>query len=71
MINLQNISTPTAEEILQAKQNAFNATHPASWVWNEEAISWVAPVSQPTDGLPYLWDENVGNWIFFPDYPRV
>jgi hypothetical protein len=70
MFNLQNIAIPTAEEILQAKENAHNATHPNSWIWSEESISWVAPVAQPTDGFPYLWDETVSNWVPFPDYPR-
>jgi hypothetical protein len=66
----QNLKPLTQEEIAQARENSFNATHPTSWVWNENAISWVAPIEQPTDGFPYLWDETVGNWIPFPDYPR-
>lgn len=70
MPDLDNIPDPTAEEIAQARENALNATHPTSWVWSEEAISWIAPIAQPTDGLPYLWDETVGNWIEFPNFPR-
>jgi hypothetical protein len=66
----ENITPPTAEELAQMREDAYNATHPASWVWSEEATSWVAPVAQPTDGFPYLWDESSGNWIPFPDYPR-
>lgn len=66
----ENTTPPTAEQIAQAREAAYNSTHPASWVWNEEAVSWIAPIAQPTDGFPYLWDENVNNWIAFPDYPR-
>ena len=69
MIN-ENITPPTAEQIAQAREAAYNSTHPVSWVWSEEAVSWIAPVAQPTDGLPYLWDESLNNWIPFPDYPR-
>lgn len=61
---------PTAEQIAEARENAFNAQHPASWTWNEELVSWVAPVAVPNDGYPYLWDENTLSWVPFPDYPR-
>lgn len=67
----ENLPPPTPEQIAQAREDAYNATHPSSWVWNEEAVSWIAPIAQPTDGLPYLWDESVSNWIPFPDYPRA
>jgi len=70
MLDLENRPAPTAEEIAQARENAFNATHPASWTWNEEAVSYVAPVASPTDGYPYLWDEASTTWVPFPDYPR-
>ena len=70
MSNFEIKPIPTAEEIAQATQNALNATHPASWVWNDEAASYVAPVAAPTDGYPYLWDEATSNWKPFPDYPR-
>ena len=57
-------------QIAEARENAFNATHPASWTWDEELVTYVAPVSIPTDGYPYLWDEATTNWVPFPDYPR-
>lgn len=66
----ENITPPTPEQIAEARENAYNAEHPTSWVWNEEAVSWVAPVNAPNDGLPYLWDENTMSWVPFPDYPR-
>jgi hypothetical protein len=62
---------PTPEQIAIARENAYNALHPVSWVWSEEVASWVAPVAQPTNGLPYLWDEIIGNWVPFPDYPTT
>lgn len=70
MIDLENRPAPTAEEIAQARENAFNAERPASWVWNEAAVSYVAPVAIPSDGYPYLWDETTTNWVPFPDFPR-
>jgi len=62
--------TPTPEQITEARESSFNATHPSSWVWDETKISWVAPNAPPTDGFPYLWDEATTNWIPFPTYPR-
>ena len=47
MIDLENMPAPTAEQIAEARENAFNATHPASWTWNEELVTYVAPVSIP------------------------
>lgn len=61
---------PTAEEIAQTRENALGATHPASWVWDESVTSYVAPITPPTDGYPYLWDETAGNWVAFPGFPR-
>ena len=66
----QDITPPTAEEIAEMRENAYNADHPATWLWNEEAVSWVAPVDPPNDGFPYIWDETTNGWIPFPSYPR-
>ena len=64
-------TTPqTAEQIAQIRENAVNAEHPGSWTWDEAAVSYVAPVAIPSDGFPYLWDENITNWTPFPGYPR-
>jgi len=60
----------TPEQIVQALENARNAEHPISWIWNETLGSWIPPIDKPTDGLPYLWDEATSNWTPFPDYPR-
>lgn len=34
-----------------------------SWVFDEEVYDWKAPVSQPSDGLNYTWDEGLQNWV--------
>jgi hypothetical protein len=70
MLDLENKPALTAEEIAQIRQNALNATHPASWIWDEECMSYIAPISPPADGFPYLWDETIVNWTPFPSYPR-
>jgi hypothetical protein len=70
MIDLENMPAPTQEQIAEARENAFNAEHPASWTWDEELVTYVAPVAPPTDGFPYLWDEASTSWRPFPDYPR-
>ena len=60
---------PTPEQIAEARANALAASHPASWVWNETAVSFVPPVAWPTDGLPKLWDEASQSFIPFPGFP--
>lgn len=34
-----------------------------SWVLDEDTCLWEAPVTYPTDGNNYSWDENSQNWI--------
>jgi hypothetical protein len=33
-----------------------------SWTLNETTCQWEAPVSYPTDGKPYEWDEDNQTW---------
>ena len=33
----------------------------ASWILNEKR-KWVAPVTMPTDGKPYRWNETLLKW---------
>jgi hypothetical protein len=61
---------PTPEQLAQARKSALAAQHPDSWVWDEDAVCWVAPVAAPADGFPYLWDEAAKSWTPFPNYPR-
>ena len=55
----------TAEEIAAARTNAVNATHPASWQWNEDKVSWVPPSNPPDKNQSYLWDEDRVAWVAY------
>lgn len=46
-----------------AERDAFISPQPfASWVLND-ACRWEAPISMPTDGKVYGWDENSQSWV--------
>ena len=48
-------------------RDAFIPLQPyPSWVLNEDTCKWEAPVSYPTDGKDYYWDEATLNWIEIP-----
>jgi hypothetical protein len=34
-----------------------------SWLWDENAYAWVAPVPYPDDGRAYVWDEATQSWV--------
>ena len=44
-----------------------------SWVLNEDACLWEAPIPYPTDGILYRWNEELCDWeaIIFPIQPEV
>jgi hypothetical protein len=45
-------------------RDAFIPPQPyPSWVLDEDTCLWEAPVTYPTDGNNYYWDENSQNWI--------
>jgi hypothetical protein len=47
----------------RADIDAFVPPKPfASWLLNADA-QWEAPVSMPTDGKMYSWDEDTTSWI--------
>jgi len=47
-----------------AERDAFIPPQPyPSWVLDEATCWWQAPVTQPTDGKTYVWDENLINWV--------
>jgi hypothetical protein len=49
--------------IYDSEKDAFYAPKPyASWTLNNTTCKWEAPVSFPTDGKIYEWDENTTNW---------
>jgi hypothetical protein len=33
-----------------------------SWILDEETCRWVAPISYPTDGFTYVWNDNKVEW---------
>jgi hypothetical protein len=44
-------------------RNAFIPQKPYnSWVLNESTCLWNAPISYPTDGQRYSWNEEILNW---------
>ncbi len=46
------------------ERDAFIAPQPyASWILDDEALDWIAPVPMPEDGNHYLWSEDAGEWI--------
>jgi len=70
LTNIPN-TFPTPEQIAECRANALAASHPASWVWDEAAVSFVPPIPWPTDGLPKLWDEATLSFVPFPDFPTT
>jgi hypothetical protein len=34
-----------------------------SWVLNEDTCTWNAPVTYPSDGNRYTWDEETQSWV--------
>ena len=55
----------TAEEIAALRTFAVNATHHTSWVWNEEAVSYLPPSNPPDKNRPYMWDEDTTTWVAY------
>jgi hypothetical protein len=33
-----------------------------SWVLDENSCCWQAPIAQPSEGGPYVWNEEILNW---------
>ena len=46
-----------------AVKDAFIPPKPfASWTLDDDTCLWNAPVAMPTDGKPYVWDEDTTSW---------
>jgi hypothetical protein len=46
-----------------ADRDAFIAPKPyASWILDEDTCQWEAPVAYPTDGVMYIWNEELTIW---------
>lgn len=49
--------------IYDNERNAFIPPKPFnSWILNEDTCLWKAPVSYPTDGQTYEWEESTVSW---------
>jgi len=59
------VASATAEETAAYRVLARNATHPASWVWNESAVSYVPPSNPPDKNQSYMWDEGREAWVVY------
>tara|TARA_R100000353_G_C6344929_1_gene151509 strand:- start:85 stop:486 length:402 start_codon:yes stop_codon:yes gene_type:complete len=52
-----------------SSKDAFISPKPfASWVLNETTCNWEAPVSYPTDGKNYNWNEDTTSWVEVTGY---
>ena len=52
--------------LYDSTRDAFISTKPfASWVLNETSCIWEAPISRPTDGKIYSWNEEQLAWVEF------
>ena len=50
-------------DIYDAERDAFYSPQPApSWTLNETSCTWEPPIPHPTDGKPYMWDEENTTW---------
>lgn len=46
------------------QRDAFIPPKPfTSWILNEETCLWKAPTEMPSDGGPFIWDEETLSWI--------
>jgi hypothetical protein len=46
-----------------ATNDVFYAPQPfPSWILNNKTWLWEAPVTMPTDGKDYKWNESIANW---------
>lgn len=47
-----------------AQGGAFIPPQPfPSWVLNPDTAMWDAPVPMPTEGGPWVWDEDTTSWV--------
>jgi hypothetical protein len=49
--------------VYDAAREAFIPPQPfPSWVLDEGTCLWYAPIPVPSDGQPYVWNEETGGW---------
>lgn len=34
-----------------------------SWIWNENMNTWISPITYPSDGGIYSWNEESASWV--------
>lgn len=52
--------------------DAFISPKPyPSWTLDNTTTEWVAPVSMPTDGKFYVWNEETKSWDINPQQPAL
>jgi hypothetical protein len=50
--------------IYDKSNNVFYDQKPyASWILNQNTWTWEAPITMPTTGGPYQWDEATTSWV--------
>ena len=60
------VTTYTEEEYQTLKTTEYQARKPfASWIGNEETMTWEPPVPYPIDGKMYYWNESTLSWIAY------
>lgn len=73
-VQLKTVTTYTYELFLWAENDAtriektFTIEIPKpdkpydSWLWDQEKLTWNAPIEYPNDGRFYTWNEETQNW---------
>jgi hypothetical protein len=55
-----------------AVNNIFYAPQPyPSWIISAPTWLWEPPISYPTDGNKYYWDETIQNWVLFNNEQNI
>ena len=55
-----------------ASRDAFIAQQPyPSWLLDENACKWIAPVPMPEDDKLYSWDEAAGEWVAIAAFRKI
>lgn len=74
--DVHHIRNMTVDEKLNlqnaVKQNWNTTSNYLSWIFDEETCKFIPPISYPSDGQNYIWDEETLNWIkFIPPEPTL
>jgi len=61
--NVRNMTTSEIEAKKESVRTHWEEVGFSSWVFNEETCSFEAPVSYPSDGKDYYWNESTTSWV--------